>query len=664
MSSSSQKVTATTGSPSSPRHPRILPRTRAMLAAGVTTCSALALAAGVAPPDESPALTVLEPPERSMLRFGDRLAAEGPYLAIASPREGDDANQRASVAIGRLVLDQRDARPRFLAESTVFDAEPGEHFGHAIDLRSYDAGAVESQVMQAKATADASSDAVAETGSARRARRLPRERSNSPALGAFAPNAGAFRPRRTSTSTQSVAHEAPQAAGAAAVLCAGSRRRLILCAIGASNAQTGLRATGAVDLYARVDAGDAGESSAAASGSWIREARIASTRSAPGDRFGHATALGGSMAPTVAVGAPYYDGAGALDNGAVHIFRRFAQPCRPKPPHDTGTTVASPPGDSLDGISGGSSHDQSYDQNYDQQHDRKHAPTHDPTPASADESQRDSPSDSQGAFEAGLLASPSDGSLWREHAVIACPVTSVSAHFGSAIAMRGDLVAIAAPDLRVGAAAACGAVWIYRVTVDGCEAVASLPAPNASAWQWFGADLAMDNTTLAVGVPGGRRTGDGTRCGTVEIYDLATLLVSAAKATAGRTTLEPPFLETGASFGASIAMCGSLLVVGAPGADRPDSDGSPAPALEDAGACLVARLEASARGAAPTATIVAALAPPEPAPSSLFGAACAFARATDAAGTPVDGEILAIGHRFIEEESWRPSPGAAIYAPP
>jgi hypothetical protein len=217
-------------------------------------------------------------------------------------------------------------------------------------------------------------------------------------------------------------------------------------------------------------------------------------------------------------------------------------------------------------------------------------------------------------------------------------------------------VAIAAPDLRVGSASGCGGVWIYEIAPDDWRLVAELPAPDAHPWQWFGAALALDGTTLAVGVPGGRRAADGIRSGRVELYDLATLLESPARANSNRMTIELPFLEQGASFGAILAMRGATLAVGAPGVDRPDPARGPSITLEDAGACFLVD-----RG---TATLTGALAPPDPAPMSLFGASCAVAAIRlEGRGATLAPAVL-VGHRYLEEESSRPSPGAAVYTPP
>jgi choice-of-anchor B domain-containing protein len=125
------------------------------------------------------------------------------------------------------------------------------------------------------------------------------------------------------------------------------------------------------------------------------------------------------------------------------------------------------------------------------------------------------------------------------------------AAFGAAMLVAGDIAMIGAPGYEN------GAVFVYRRGTGGAWAPAGrLSVEGLAEGDQFGSSLALDGDRLAVGAPG-RAAGKGavflfTRSGAGE-YVQSGLVVAAAAA-------------DGARLGSSVALKGTRLVAGAPGA--------------------------------------------------------------------------------------------------
>jgi hypothetical protein len=349
------------------------------------------------------------------------------------------------------------------------------------------------------------------------------------------------------------------------------------------------------------------EYGAAGPARWDAVARLVPQEPESGASFGAAVAFDRAGSARLVVGAPRADAVGAFDAGRVHVFRRLEQPAP-----DPGT----PP----------------------------------------------------------VVA-------WREVAAIDPPSPGMSAWFGSTVAMEGDLVAIASPGDDVAPSArakpihSAGAVYLYRRVAESSlrerytlERVIVSDSPEPSAW--FGLALDLDAGVLAIGAPRARGPAPGaTVVGCAYLVDLA-------QQDGAPKRLDPPGAAAVYGFGQSLALRDGVLVIGAPSADLPpDAD---AAAVEDAGASWAYSL---ARG-----EYTAELRGPRPMPSAFFGASCAICApraarldqpvtdtaaqgaaterrsARAAAATP--GLIAIVGHRYAEEESTAPSPGAALYLLP
>jgi len=103
------------------------------------------------------------------------------------------------------------------------------------------------------------------------------------------------------------------------------------------------------------------------------------------------------------------------------------------------------------------------------------------------------------------------GPGWSEQSVLVGPDARTGDHFGSSLALVGDLLAVGAPG-RDEDGSWAGAVYVYRRDADSWTLVATLLAPDAAAGARFGASVSfLDPDRLTVGASGhdGDRSGAG-----------------------------------------------------------------------------------------------------------------------------------------------------------
>ncbi len=409
---------------------------------------------------------------------------------------------------------------------------------------------------------------------------------------------------------------------------------------------------------------------------FAREAELVSGSSAAGDRFG--SALAASIAhdlhrgDLVAVGADRADALSSSDepfpmSGAVELFERSTR-AKPGWRHVARLSASAPqPGAEFGGTLA-----------FDASGAARlavGAPRHDAPPCER----------SSWVWDAGRVfvftrtasSLPSDtASRWSEVAVIEAPAPELSGWFGAAVALDGDLLAIGAPghdatDPTSGVVIpSAGVVFLYR-RVDPAAGSAeryrlerTLAAPSPEHSAWFGLALALEGETLAVGVPRARaHQGLGEPLGCVYIIDLA-------RPDSAPKRIDPPSSLVRAGFGQTLALGSGLLLVGAPTTDA-IAEEEQDPLLRDVGGAWVYELDEGRF----TATLV----PPRSLASALFGATAALAEplvparpaadtrtrpALDASPRQKGHLVAVVGHRYTEEESQEPSPGAALYAVP
>lgn len=183
------------------------------------------------------------------------------------------------------------------------------------------------------------------------------------------------------------------------------------------------------------------------------------------------------------------------------------------------------------------------------------------------------------------------------------PVLAPGAQFGSAIAaLSADVIAVGAPFADAGTGA------VYLVNARTGALLKSLSNPQPDAGDLFGAALAASGTRLYIGAPGDSLA--GTESGTVYVTDVNTNdpMLAAANPQPGE----------GDRFGATLAVAGDALLVGAP-EDSPEF-------VEHAGSVFV--LDAT------TAQLRAAVREPSPQAGRRFGASLAAYGRHFLAGAP------------------------------
>jgi signal transduction histidine kinase len=146
----------------------------------------------------------------------------------------------------------------------------------------------------------------------------------------------------------------------------------------------------------------------------------------------------------------------------------------------------------------------------------------------------------------------------REHLVGAG--SDGGAAFGAAVAMSDAWLAVAAPQQGDGV----GAVYVFRRGSKCCAEAARLEPNGSPERALYGASIAMAGNFLAIGAPGGRA---GAFAGFVEIWRLN----ESGPERVGLIEPQTPFPD--GRFGAAVALDAEMIAVGAPGEDSmgPDS---------------------------------------------------------------------------------------------
>jgi hypothetical protein len=183
------------------------------------------------------------------------------------------------------------------------------------------------------------------------------------------------------------------------------------------------------------------------------------------------------------------------------------------------------------------------------------------------------------------------------------PVGTSADHFGAAVAISGDLLAIGAPESDAGSSGA-GRVRIHDLaSTKPSLAIATLENPDPAAGDGFGSAVAMSGTRVAVGAAGDD-TG-AVDAGSVYVYE-----VNSGTPGLLLTVIPNPAPSDSDGFGGSVSLSGNYVVVGA-GGDNADA--------ADAGRAYIFNLS-SPTPQAPVAVLVN----PSPAAADRFGAAVAI----------------------------------------
>ena len=179
------------------------------------------------------------------------------------------------------------------------------------------------------------------------------------------------------------------------------------------------------------------------------------------------------------------------------------------------------------------------------------------------------------------------------------PLRDSTDHFGSAVAIEGDLVAVGSPDSDSGATRA-GRVSVHDLASSKPAAsLASLDNPNPALNDAFGAAVAVSGKRVIAGAPGADVAGSAN-AGMVYVYDF-----SSGPPPSPLLAIPNPAPAAGDAFGAAVAISGDLVAVGSA-----LDDGS----AVDSGSVHVFDLSSASPGV-PVATI----ANPDPAADARFG---------------------------------------------
>ncbi len=149
--------------------------------------------------------------------------------------------------------------------------------------------------------------------------------------------------------------------------------------------------------------------------------------------------------------------------------------------------------------------------------------------------------------------------------------------FGRAVAMDGDLIVVGAPNAQPpGPVSRSGAAYVYERGPGGVLVETRLVPSDPSAFALFGADVAIDDGAILVGAPRAH--------GAVPYSGAAYLYTPDGAGGWSETKVTVPTGANGDEFGASVAMDGGRLLVGAPGTAAVDWRSGTAYLLESGGA--------------------------------------------------------------------------------
>jgi len=157
-----------------------------------------------------------------------------------------------------------------------------------------------------------------------------------------------------------------------------------------------------------------------------------------------------------------------------------------------------------------------------------------------------------------------DGNGWSPQAAIDLPgwnpqpTITPGAHARGRVALAGDILVVGSPGDTIGGQADTGSIRIYRRSVGSWSFQQRIDRPAAASIVGnFGASVAIDGDRMVVGAPGRTAYGRGS------VYEYARSGNNWSLA----ATIESP-VEFGRSFGQSLALAGDRLVIGLPHARR------------------------------------------------------------------------------------------------
>ncbi|MGA2004482.1 MAG: FG-GAP repeat protein [Terriglobales bacterium] len=158
-----------------------------------------------------------------------------------------------------------------------------------------------------------------------------------------------------------------------------------------------------------------------------------------------------------------------------------------------------------------------------------------------------------------------DDTGWTQQAELTASDGVAADDFGMSVAMDGSTAVVGAPQKTVGSNSTQGAVYVFVQSGGTWSQQAELTASDGAAFASFGSSVAVSGSTVVVGAPG---YGSNNSQGAVYVFtQRGTSWIQQAELTA----------SDGANynyFGWSVAVSGSTVVVGAPGYPATGPNGS------------------------------------------------------------------------------------------
>lgn len=160
-----------------------------------------------------------------------------------------------------------------------------------------------------------------------------------------------------------------------------------------------------------------------------------------------------------------------------------------------------------------------------------------------------------------LFRRAADGS-WSAHARVVAPDAGAGDAFGYTLAMDASTLVVASRYADVGSLQQAGAVWTVALGADGTVGpTVRVEAPDAGAYEWFGASIAIEGDTLVVGACRDTIGAPILEQGTARVF----------RRTASGWTQQAMLVSPGAAtqdrFGNSVAIDSGRILVGADGQD-------------------------------------------------------------------------------------------------
>jgi hypothetical protein len=198
-----------------------------------------------------------------------------------------------------------------------------------------------------------------------------------------------------------------------------------------------------------------------------------------------------------------------------------------------------------------------------------------------DSGDRASPTDTSAPDSGAVYIFHRDGATWVQDAYLKASNAEELDNFGVRVALSGDTLAVAATgessanaaDPADNGAEGSGAVYIFRRIAGAWQEEAYLKAANLGANDSFGASIALDGDVLVVGAPR-EDSADPASPANNAARDSGAAYVFRRTGTAWQQEayLKASNRETGDSLGASIALDGDVLVAGATSEDSANAE--------------------------------------------------------------------------------------------